>query len=436
VSTITQLPSPAESDTGVHLDGDSLLIRNLTITHAEAAALAREHVAAHGDAALLGLILQAVPVGVLALSLGSASLNSAAVQRTLDLCASQVDAAASAAISKLDRTTAALHQGEQELVNSAQRVLERLPERVEVALAGAAGSVRAQVAAAASEVQAAGLSDMRASMAQHSQAVRAALGPALADPVKALREDVLAQLASVGRDLGGQLTEVQLLLTATRAAAATKTTRATGLVFEDAAMKLAEEVVTGAGDFFQAVGSRPAPGSTSRAGDGVATLNTVVTGRGRVVKMVLEAKTRPSGPLTEAKWLAELQASTALRGASGAIGIVPDATQVPGGRLFARVGERLFVCVCDDQILMLTYLCLRELTALAADSHGDVGAADISKAESRIGQALASLSDLDMVTRHSAAAVKSLEKVQTVTSDVRTRVEETLRASLSALHSA
>ena len=242
------------------------------------------------------------------------------------------------------------------------------------------------------------------------------------------------------QELGGQLTVVQgLLIAAQSAATATasvKTTRSSGLAFETFAMALCEEVVTAAGDYWEATGASPAPGGgTGRAGDGVATLAAHATG-GRPVRLVLESKTR-SRPLSVAKWREEINASRALRQASGGLALVPDATQVPGGRLFVRLDDRSFIVACDSpSVVSLVYLVLREITAFAsADRRGDADQVNLARAESRISQALAALNDLDMVTRHAATATTSLEKIRDVTADVKTRVEATLKDSLAALNS-
>jgi len=79
---------------------------------------------------------------------------------------------------------------------------------------------------------------------------------------------------------------------------------------------------------------------------------------------------------------------------------------------------------------------LRELCALASGEHADTDEVDLAKAEARISQALAALNDLDLVTRHAAAATSSLEKIRDVAAGVKTRVEATLKDSLSALNSA
>lgn len=430
---------PTSSDASVRLDGDTLHIESLAITHPEAAALARKHVADHGADSLPDLVRRAVPIGIVSLTLGSAGMDSGSMQRTLDSFAGQVDAASTATLAELAKTTTALRVGEQDLAARTARVLDRLPEHVAKALSGASADVRQQVQSAAAEVQAAGLADIRTALAQHSEAVRNALSLDQEGPIRVLREDVLRMVDSTRAELGGQLSAVQALLAAAQAAstatAAVKSTRASGLAFEAARMQMASEVVTAAGDTFDETGSRPAPGGgTSRVGDGVATLGSVVTGANRTVRIVLEAKARQQG-LTSVKWRQELAASRDLRQASGAIGVVQSASQVPGGHLFARVGERLFVVVAEPQILTLVYLVLRELCALAADRPGQADTIEVAKAEARINQALAILGELDAVTRHGNAATKSLQQIMEVNTSVKTRVEQGLRDTLGALGS-
>jgi len=202
--SVTHLPPrPSAPETTVRLDGDSLAIRALTITHPEAAALARKHVADHGADSLPEMVRRALPIGIVCLTLGSAGMDSGSMQRTLDTFAGQVDAASTAALGELERATTALRAGEQDLATRAARVLERLPERVEAALAGEAASVRVQVSAAAAEVQAAGLADIRAALAQHSEAVRNALSLDQEGPIRVLREDVLRMVDSTRAELGG-----------------------------------------------------------------------------------------------------------------------------------------------------------------------------------------------------------------------------------------
>jgi len=431
---------PTPSDATVRLDGDSLVIRTLTITHPEAAALARKHVADHGADSLPDLVRSAIGIGIVSLSLGGAGMDQSSIMRTFADFEAQVGAASTSALAQLATTTTALKAGEQDLATRAGRVLERLPEHVTKALSGASADVRQQVQSATAEVQAAGLRDMRAALDAHAEIVRAAVSLDNAEgPIRALREEVLRVVQGTRQELGGQLNAVHGLLMAAQAAAtataAVKSTRASGLEFEAASMQMASEVASAAGDTFDETRSRPAPGGgTSRVGDGVATLSSVVTGAGRTVRIVLEAKARQQG-LTSVKWRQELVASRDLRQASGAIGVVQSAGQVPGGHLFARVGERLFVVVAEPQILTLVYLVLRELCALAAERPGNNDTIEVAKAEARINQALAILGDLDAVTRHGNAVTKSVEKIIEVNTSVKTRVEDALRDTLAALGS-
>ena len=438
--SVTQMqPSRSGPDAGVRLDGDSLRIRCLTITHPEASSLARQHVADHGQDSLTDLVCRALPIGIVALTLGGNGMNTASIQRTFDAFGAQVSAASTSALAELQKTTMALQVGEQDLANRAQRVLERLPERVEACLAGASVDVRSQVAAATAEVQAVGLRDLRELLNSHSLSVRNALSLDTQEgPIRVLREEMLRTVDDARADLSSQLSAVQGLLIAAQAAAAAtaavRSTRQSGQQFEAEAMALAGDVVAAAGDQLDLTGSYTAPGSTSRAGDGVATLSQLITGSGRTVRVVLEAKTRDR-PLTAAKWREELTSSRDLRDASGGLAIVPDAGQVPGGRLFARVGERLFVVVADPPIVSLVYLVLRELVALATDSGSDSDPVSVSKASSRIAQALTALNDLEEITRHVTAATRSLEKIRDVGTTVRTRVEQSLNDGLAALSS-
>ena len=149
------------------------------------------------------------------------------------------------------------------------------------------------------------------------------------------------------------------------------------------------------------------------------------------MRIVLEAKTRDR-PLSAAKWREELTASRELRMASGGLAIVPEG-QVPGGRLFARVGERLFVVVADAPVISLVYLVLRELVALATDTGNDADPVSVSKASSKIAQALTALNDLEEITRHTSAVGKSLEKIVDINTTVRARVALTLTDALAAL---
>jgi len=111
----------------VSLNGDTLHIESLAITHPEAAALARKHATAHGDDSLADLVRTALPIGIVALTLGGQGMNTASIQRTFDAFGAHVNAATTSTLAELEKTTTALRVGEQDLADRAKRVLERLP---------------------------------------------------------------------------------------------------------------------------------------------------------------------------------------------------------------------------------------------------------------------------------------------------------------------
>src|SRR5690606_30110837 len=97
-------------------------------------------------------------------------------------------------------------------------------------------------------------------------------------------QDLLTELGGVRREITQQVNGVRALVEASQAVkqAAVKTTRAAGASWEHEAMTLASSVVASAGDLFDLTAGQPGRGTTSRAGDAVATLNQLITGTNRV----------------------------------------------------------------------------------------------------------------------------------------------------------
>jgi phosphate uptake regulator len=93
----------------------------------------------------------------------------------------------------------------------------------------------------------------------------------------------------------------------------------------------------------------------------------------------------------------------------------------------------MFVVVADAPVVSLVYLVLRELVALATQTGNDTDRVSVSKASSRIAQALTALNDLEEITRHTSAATKSLERIADISGNVRARVEQQLTDGLTAL---
>ena len=59
----------------VSVDGDIVTLRELSVNHAEAASLVRSHENEHGPDAAADLVRRALPVGLVALSMGTAAID-------------------------------------------------------------------------------------------------------------------------------------------------------------------------------------------------------------------------------------------------------------------------------------------------------------------------------------------------------------------------
>lgn len=413
-----------------------ITINHLTVANRESAAIARTCLTDEGPDALADLIARAVQIGLIALSMGHVAVDTGAIGRTLDEFAARVDAKTRTAVEGMDDTLRRLQAGEQQIARVAQDVLSRLPVQVEEALAGANGDVRATVSEAARSAQAAGLDEVRKALTQHSAAVRDALSLDREGPVQALRRDVLEQVQASRQELSEQLTQVRAMLHAAQAhkVAAAKSTRAIGLEWENEAMAIADQVITAAGDRFEPTGSSPAAGGTSRAGDGVATLSAAITGHGRPVRVVIEAKKR-SKTLTAAQCREELARSRTLRQASAGLILVPTCDEVPGGGRWARVDDASWVVAADDPtVVSLCYLILREMTALLTVRQNDGDEVDLAKVEAQINWALSALKELDEVARLATSAERNLAGLKEVGGRVQKKIRDALTGGLTALH--
>ena len=177
----------------------------------------------------------------------------------------------------------------------------------------------------------------------------------------------MLRLNGTRRELGEQIALVRSLVEATQAAksAGAKSSRAVGAANEEEAMALCHDIVTAAGDLFEPTGGQPGVGGTTRrTGDGVATLSPAITGSGRKVRIVLEAKHR-SRPMTAKALREEVAAGCRVRDASEGLVLVPTHAEVPGGGVFARLDTCAYVVAADDpETVSLLYLLLREQVAM------------------------------------------------------------------------
>lgn len=430
VAHIPQGPGP------VAVTGDTVVITDLSVTHGEAAGLVRSHMAEHGPEAAVDLVRRAIPVGLVALSLGTAGIDTGSLTRTLDAFAERVDEKSGAALASLDQTLTRLRGGEEAVARAAGAVLDKLPAQVEAALAGQAGNVRASVMEAARAVQDAGVQEITTALARHSESVRDALSLDREGPVRMLRQDLLEELSGTRRELGEQLALVKGLVEAAQVAktAGAKSSRAIGAANEDDAMALCHDVVTAAGDLFERTGSQPGAGGTRRSGDGVATLSQAITGHGRQVRIVVEAKSR-TRPLTAKQHREEIANACRVRDAAGGLVLVPTDAEVPGGGSFARVDTCAYVVSCSQPASVeLIYLLLREHVAMLKVRHDDGSEIDLDQVEARLNVALAGISQLDEVGRLANQAKNSLEKLIVLGRDTQQKVRETLTEGIALMH--
>lgn len=316
-------------------------------------------------------------------------------------------------------------------------MLENLPAQVEAALAGQAGNVRANVVEAARAVQAAGLQELTTALARHSESVRDALSLDREGPVRMLRQDLLDELNGTRRELGEQLGLVRSLVEAANAAkaAGAKSSRAIGATNEDEAMALCQDIVTAAGDLFERTGGQPGVGGTTRrTGDGIATLSPAITGHGRQVRILAEAKAR-SRPLTAKAHREEVAAGCRVRDAAGGMVLVPTSAEVPGGGPFARVDTCAYVVSAESaQTVELIYLLLREQVAMLTVRQDDGAEIDLALVEARFNLALAGISQLDEVGRLAGQAQKALEKLIALGRETQQKVRATLTDGITLLH--
>jgi hypothetical protein len=356
---------------------------------------------------------------------------------TLDAFLDRVDESSRTALVGLDQTLAGFRAGEATITAAAQNVLAQLPAQIDAVLGGEVGNVRLAVAEDTRAVQATGMTEIRSALALHAEMVRNAVSLDRDSPVQALQREVLAHFDASRKELSEQLTVVRGLLQVaeTQKVASAKNSRAVGADWEATANTIAHAVVTSAGDRYAATGSTSGPLGSARTGDGVATLSSAITGHGKEVRVVIEAKRRSGSRVMSAQaFKRELDTSRSVRQAEGALALVPTMREVPGGGRWCRVDDLSWVVAADDQeSVSLIYLILRELVSLVAVQQAGGTDVDLAKAQARIKMALSALSEFDEIARLTTDVQKSLARLFEVGRNVKTKVHEALMGSLSTL---
>lgn len=433
--TETDAARPVDAAASVQVREGRVLLHQFTVEHGESAALVAAALAEGGLPAAESLLRRALPVGVMAVAVGASAVDSGAIDRTLTGFAEQVHARSEATVAAIDAAVARLAGADTALAQVAGQALNRLPDQLSRVLAGEAGHVQDAVSQAARAVQAEGLAELRGALSQHTEAVRSVLSLEQG-PVQTMRRDLLGQIEATRRELTEQLGSVSgLLLAAQAAQSATKaarTTRAAGADFEAQVHQLMGALSAEAGDRYEAVGDIPAGGGTRRGGDGLVTVSRVVAGPARELRILVEAKNR-ARPLAQQAWVRELTDSMRQRGAQGAIALVPEPAQVPGGGILARVADTCWVVAADDpERVRLVLLTMRELLAVLTGPRGQDGA-DLEKVQALVQQALSGLEQLDEVARLCRAAQNSLTRLLETGGQVKRTLQASLTGALQAL---
>lgn len=434
-------PNASTANTAVTVNGETLVIHDLSIAHPEAAAFVRGQLAEHGHDAATEMVRRAIPVGLVALSLGTAGIDSGSFTRSLDSFAAKVDAKSQAAIIGLDEAIARLQAGEQAVAQTATSVLEKLPAQVEAALAGQAGNVRASVAEATRAVQAAGLQELTTTLDRFSGTITGSLSLDREGPVRMLRQDLLEVLNGFRNEFGDKLVNLTSIIETAHSAqdaaqrAGAKSTRQVGAANEDAALAMLEQIATAAGHMVERTGGQSGvDGTTRRTGDGVVTLSQAITGHGPSVRLVIEAKHR-TRPLTVKQYREEIAAGCRVRDAAGGLVLVPTRAEVPGEGAFARVDSYAYVVAYDDpETVSLILQILVEQVAILKIRQGDGTDVDLVQVEARVEQALADLSQLDEVGRLAVQAHKALEKLIALGRDTQSKIRVNLGDAVARMH--
>lgn len=409
----------------VTVTDDAVEISHLRITHPETVAIARRELAEHGPAALADTVTGAVVVGMVATGLQrSTGDTAAAMSRVLAGFDEAVQNRAAATIAQLDGLLGRVDATEAATREAVTATLAQLPAQIErgltTALAGGAGDVREAVRQATATAQAEAVTALERVVTLHSEQVRAVVtteNPS--SPIAALRRDLTVSVENTRRELAEGLAAVRALVQAQQAgqAAEIKSSAAIGKDWEDSVALAVASWVQATGDCVEHVGSRPAPGSSSRKTGDV--LVRIMSGNQPV--LIVEAKRRQRRPSMRA-FRDELAEARRVRGAHAALAVVPTADDVPGpaGSSWARADTASWIVAAEDpQVLTLVLGVVRELTILAAASTGADSAVDVSRARTAIGHLLDLLARFEDVSKHVSTAEKALTNIRSTADGLR-----------------
>jgi hypothetical protein len=410
----------------VTVTDEAVEISHLRITHAETVAIARRELAEHGPAALADTLTGAVVVGMVATGLQrSTGDTTAAMQRVLAGFDEAMQTRAAATVAQLDGLLGRVDATEAATRQAVATTLAHLPAQIErglnSTLAGGADDVREAVRQATATAQAEALAALERVVTLHSEQVRAVISTENpGSPIAALRRDLTATVENTRRELAEGLAAVRALVQAQQAgqAAEIKSSAAIGKDWEDSVALAVAGWAQATGDCVEHVGSRPAPGSSTRKTGDV--LVRIMSGNQPV--LIVEAKRRQRRASMKA-FRDELADARRVRGAHAALAVVPTADDVPGppGSSWARVDTASWIVAAEDpRVMTLVLGVVRELTVLAAASTGADPTVDVGRARTAIGHLLDLLARFEDISKHVSTAEKALTNIRSTADGLRT----------------
>jgi hypothetical protein len=350
--------------------------------------------------------------------------TTAAMQRALTGFDEAMQNRAAATVAQLDGLLGRVEATEASTREAVAATLAQLPAQIErgltSALAGGAVDVREAVRQATVTAQTEAVTALEGVVTRHSEQVRSVISTENpGSPIAALRRDLTATVENARRELTDGLAAVRALVQAQQAsqAAQTKTSAAIGRDWEDSVALAVAGWAQATGDVVEHVGSRPAPGSTSRKTGDV--LVRVLSGNQPV--LIVEAKHRQRRASMRA-FRDELAEARRIRGAHAALAVVPTADDVPGppGSMWARVDTASWVVAAEDpQVMNLVLGVVRELTILAAAQTSADPTVDVGRARTAVGHLLDLLARFEDVSKNVSAGEKALANIRATADGLR-----------------
>lgn len=415
------------NSSAVVLDGTALQVTRWSTTDAEV--LAAAQAAAASGESLADWLARTLAVGARAVNAANGAVDhlrlEAAVARVEEQMAAKLNEVLARMGDTLERAT---HPATGDMARSAQAAVDRLAMGVQRVLSGPDALLPEAASRAVAQVTDRALSEIHRLLEQDRQHLAATV---LQD-----RQSVAAEVAQAVSQYGVEyrdvMTELRELL-AVRAVAveARDAGPRKGLSYEQAVHEAIHEIAAAAGDGgADFVGSVTAANGTKK-GDSLVTFRSLP---GAAKRLVVEAKHRPSRPLSASEWAQELDAAMSAREAHVAVGLCP-IEEMPGTSGVLVIDSRRLVVGWDTEsttdVLQTVYL-LARLVAGQTDA--------VDQPEDRTDDLVRSMSaavlQMAEILKQARASERAVAKIQALgkqlRDDLAARIEEASVAPLAA----